>query len=121
MMMVLIILTEVISTPPPSWIQGVWLQQNLTINNRLELRIDDLCTMSSNISTCFKSLIEIGDSNPNPQSTVYEEITDSRYYIETAVGFTEYKYNFITVSNTSINWILSPTVQAILVKKCKSI
>ena len=43
------------------------------------------------------------------ESSAYEEISDTRYYVVISYGFSEDTYEFEKVSESTINWILYPS------------
>jgi hypothetical protein len=90
------------SINPPAWIQGLWLNDTSSVG--FEFRDDNLCSTSTGNTICYKELMTF-----DPESSVYEEISDTRYYIVISAGFSEYTYEFEKVSETTINWILYPS------------
>lgn len=90
------------SINPPAWIHGLWLNDTASVG--VEFRDDNLCSISTGGTICFKELMTF-----DPESSVYEEISDTRYYIVISAGFSEYTYEFEKVSETTINWVLYPS------------
>ena len=88
------------SINPPAWIQGVWTNDSISA---FEFRADDLCVTAGN-TTCYKALMAL-----STESSAYEEISDTRYYVVISYGFSEDTYEFEKVSESTINWILYPS------------
>jgi len=104
---------------PPTWIQGVWLND---IGGGLssigfEFRDDDVCNVTFGGNSCYKAIIELYDDAPNWNTNVYEEISDSRYYFVFTNGPSEYTHEFEKVSENTINYILYPSNQVIVITK----
>ena len=55
--------------------------------------------------------------NSDPESSAYEEISDTRYYVVISVALAEYTYEFEKVSDSTINWILYPSGQIATLNK----
>ena len=88
------------SINPPAWIQGLWTNGSLSA---FEFRADDLCITAGN-TTCYKALMAF-----SPESSAYEEISDTRYYVVFSHHSLEETYEFEKVSENTINWILYPS------------
>ena len=89
------------SIDPPSWIQGVWMREDLEVFG-YEFTKDDICSVSFNTKTCQKASIDMWINAPNVEVNVYEEISDDRYFIEiTYFNYTS-QLEFIKVSSTRI-------------------
>ena len=89
------------SIDPPSWIQGVWMREDLEAFG-YEFTKDDICSVSFNTKTCQKASIDMWINAPNVEVNVYEEISDDRYFIEiTYFNYTS-QLEFIKVSSTRI-------------------
>ena len=101
---------------PPSWIQGIYLyESNGQISpTGFEFKTDDFCSVSSNISGCYKAQLDLYATVPNGVVDVYEEIDSNRYFIEITLGPSIYEYEFEKVSSTSIKQIL-PTAEYTLI------
>ena len=93
---------------PPSWIQGTYFQeaagQILPIG--YEFKLDDFCSVTSNVATCYQAQLDLYGDTPNFETDVYEEIDSNRYFIEITLGVTIYDFEFEKVSSTSIRQIL---------------
>ena len=89
------------SINPPSWIQGVWMREDLE-GFGYEFTKDDICSVLYNTKSCNKASIDMWINAPNVEVNVYEEISDDRYFIEiTSLNFTS-QLEFIKVSSTRI-------------------
>ena len=88
------------SINPPGWIQGVWTNDSISA---FEFRADDMCVAVGS-AICYKALMAT-----SPESSAYEEISDTRYYVVISYGFSEDTYEFEKVSESTINWILYPS------------
>ena len=78
----------------------------------MEFRTDDICGITSGGAQCFKVIM-----NSDPESSAYEEISDTRYYVVISVALAEYTYEFEKVSDSTINWILYPSGQIATLNK----
>ena len=92
---------------PPNWIQGVWLSEANTLIG-FEFRADDICTIIGSQATCNKALIELYENVPGEQTNVYEEISDTRYFVVFTVVPSEQTYEFEKISANEINAIQVP-------------
>ena len=87
------------SIDPPSWIQGVWMREDLE-GFGYEFTKDDICSVLYNTKSCNKASIDfLKDTN---QVNVYEEISDDRYLIEITSLNSTSQLEFIKVSSTRI-------------------
>ena len=87
------------SIDPPSWIQGVWMREDLE-GFGYEFTKDDICSVLYNTKSCNKTQIDLfKDTN---QANVYEEISDDRYYIEITYLAQTSQLEFIKISTTRI-------------------
>ena len=87
------------SINPPSWIQGVWMREDLE-GLGYEFTKDDICSILYNTKSCNKASIDLfKDIN---QVNVYEEISDDRYLIEITSLNSTSQLEFIKVSSTRI-------------------
>ena len=87
------------SIDPPSWIQGVWMREDLE-GLGYEFTKDDICSILYNTKSCYKASIDLfKDTN---QVNVYEEISDDRYLIEITSLNSTSQLEFIKVSSTRI-------------------
>ena len=92
---------------PPNWIQGVWLNEaNAAIG--YEFRVDDICTIAGSQAICNKATIELYENAPGEQTNVYEEKSDTRYFVVFTVVNIEQTYEFEKISANQINSIQEP-------------
>ena len=89
------------SINPPAWIQGVWINNTSSV---FDFRTDDICLTAGAITSCNKAYMALSS-----ESSAYEEISDTRYYVVVSYGFSENTYEFEKVSESTINWILYPS------------
>ena len=68
------------SINPPAWIQGVWTNDSIYA---FEFRADDMCVTAGS-TNCYKALMALSN-----ESSAYEEISDTRYYVVISYGFSE--------------------------------
>jgi hypothetical protein len=68
-----------------------------------EFRADDMCVTAGS-TNCYKALMALSN-----ESSAYEEISDTRYYVVISYGFSEDTYEFEKVSGSTINYILYPS------------
>ena len=94
---------------PPTWIQGVWLNDigNGTSTVGFDFRNDDVCSVTLGSAYCYKALIELYADVPNINTSVYEEITYSRYYFVFTYGPSEINGEFQKVSENTINYFIN--------------
>jgi len=86
---------------PPTWIQGVWLNSNVQFEVGFEFRQNDFCQVVSSVQTiCIEQTY-----NQFPDFSVYEEISDTRYFIRYIISGAEYEYEFEKVSDDLISWV----------------
>ena len=88
------------SINPPAWIQGVWTNDSISA---FEFRADDMCVTAGS-TNCYKALMAL-----STESSAYEEISDTRYYVVVSYGFSEDTYEFEKLSESTINCILYPS------------
>ena len=93
---------------PPNWIQGIWL--NETISYGFEFRPDDICTIYGAQANCNKAIIILYEDVPNIETNVYEEISNSRYFVVFSYGPNEFTYEFEKISANEINGIQGPSI-----------
>ena len=89
------------SINPPSWIQGVWMREDLE-GFGYEFTKDDICSVFYNTKSCNKASIDMWINAPNVEVNVYEEISDDRYFIEITSLNSTSQLEFIKVSSTRI-------------------
>ena len=89
------------SINPPSWIQGVWMREDLE-GFGYEFTKDDICSVLYNTKSCNKASIDMWINAPNVEVNVYEEISDDRYFIEITSLNSTSQLEFIKVSSTRI-------------------
>jgi hypothetical protein len=87
---------------PPNWIQGVWMRQDIP-NLGYEFRADDICTITGSQASCLKPIIELYEDVPNAQTNVYEEISNTRYYVVFSYLTLEDTYEFEKISENEIS------------------
>ena len=87
---------------PPNWIQGVWMEQSADIFG-YEFRADDICTITGSQATCNKAIIELYEDVPSVQTNVYEEISNTRYYVVFSYLTLENTYEFEKISENEIS------------------
>ena len=87
---------------PPTWIQGVWLNSNiLPLEAGFEFRQNDFCQVVSLAQTiCIEQTY-----NQFPDFSVYEEISETRYFITYTISGAEYEYEFEKISDDLISWV----------------
>ena len=88
---------------PPNWIQGVWMRQDIPDFLGYEFRADDICNILGNQASCLKSIIELYQDVPNVQTNVYEEISNTRYYVVFSYLTVENTYEFEKISENEIS------------------
>ena len=69
------------SINPPAWIQGLWLNDTSSVG--FEFRADDMYVTAGS-TNCYKALMAL-----STESSAYEEISDTRYYVVISYGFSE--------------------------------
>ena len=104
---------------PPTWIQGVWLNDigNGTSSIGFDFRDDNVCSVTFGSAYCYKGLIELYADAPNFNTSVYEEISASRYYFVFTYGPNEISEEFEKVSDNTINYFYSGNIPTILTKQ----
>jgi hypothetical protein len=104
---------------PPTWIQGVWLNDigNGTSSIGFDFRDDNVCSVTFGSAYCYKGLIELYADVPNINTSVYEEISASRYYFVFTYGPNEITGEFEKVSDNTINYFYSSDIPTILTKQ----
>ena len=104
---------------PPTWIQGVWLNDigNGTSSIGFDFRDDNVCSVSFGSAYCYKGLIELYADVPNINTSVYEDISASRYYFVFTYGPNEITGEFEKVSDNTINYFYSSDIPIILTKQ----
>ena len=104
---------------PPTWIQGVWLNDigNGTSTLGFDFRNDNVCSVSFGSAYCYKGIIELYADVPNINTSVYEEISASRYYFVFTYGPNETTGEFEKVSDNTINYFYSGDIPTILTKQ----
>ena len=86
---------------PPTWIQGVWLKSNVQFEAGFEFRQNDFCQVLSSAQTiCIEQTY-----NQFPDFSVYEEISETRYFITYTISGAEYEYEFEKISDDLISWV----------------
>ena len=95
-----------VSINPPSWIQGVWVDEELLaigLRNGYEFKVDDLCQVISNSALCNKEIIAIYEGNENGLfADVQEEISANRYAIDITIQSSTTSYIFEKIDNNNI-------------------
>ena len=94
-----------LSINPPKWIQGVWIDKDLSrINIRMgyEFKIDDLCQIIYTMSSCNKENLKLFSSNDIIFADVQEQITNTRYAIDITIQSATYSYIFEKVDDNQI-------------------
>jgi integrase len=61
-----------------------------------EFRADDMCVTAGS-TNCYKALMALSN-----ESSAYEEISDTRYYVVISYGFSEDTYEFEKVSDQTL-------------------
>jgi hypothetical protein len=89
------------SINPPSWIQGIWALNffdGSAPNIYVEFRADDFCQGQFGIgATCWKAQGTYFDN-----FSVYEEVSNIRYFVILTYGGGEQTFEFDKVSDTSL-------------------
>ncbi len=86
---------------PPTWIQGVWLNSNAPFETGFEFRQNDFCLIASAVQTnCIEQTY-----NQFPDFNVYEEISETRYFIIYTISGAEYEFEFEKISDDLISWV----------------
>jgi hypothetical protein len=100
-------------------IQGVWLNDigNGTSSIGIDFRDDIVCSVSFGSAYCYKGLIELYADVPNINTSVYEDISASRYYFVFTYGPNENTGEFEKVSDNTINYYYSSDIPIILTKQ----
>jgi hypothetical protein len=94
-----------LSINPPKWIQGVWIDKDLSrFNMRMgyEFKIDDLCQIIYAMSSCNKENLKLFSSNDIIFADVQEQITNTRYAIDITYQSTTTSYIFEKVDDNQI-------------------
>jgi hypothetical protein len=95
-----------LSINPPSWIQGVWVDEELLaigLRNGYEFKVDDLCQVISNSASCNKEILAIYEGNENGLfGDVQEEISANRYAIDITIQSSTTSYIFEKIDNNNI-------------------
>lgn len=97
-----------LSINPPSWIQGVWVDEELLIvgvRSGYEFKIDDLCQVFANSSNCNKELLDspaFQDSENGLFADVQEEISANRYAIDITYQTSTTSFVFEKIDNNNI-------------------
>lgn len=94
-----------LSINPPKWIQGVWIDKDLSrFNMRMgyEFKIDDLCQIIYAMSSCNKENLKLFSSNDIIFADVKEQITNTRYAIDITYQSTTTSYIFEKVDDNQI-------------------
>ena len=104
---------------PPTWIQGVWLNviENGISSTGFDFRDDNVCSVTFGSAYCYKGIIELYADVPNFNTSVYEEISASRYYFVFTYGPNEITGEFEKVSENTINYFYSSDIPIILNKQ----
>ena len=98
-------LSNNLSINPPSWIQGVWIDEDiqaLGLRSGYEFKIDDLCLVSQNILSCNKEQLAIFSDNDGLFADVQEDISSDRYAIDITMQTTTISYVFVKIDNNRI-------------------
>tara|TARA_B100001093_G_scaffold309195_1_gene295000 strand:+ start:1027 stop:1443 length:417 start_codon:yes stop_codon:yes gene_type:complete len=96
---------------PPNWIQGVWLNEAIpTVALGFEFRADDICNITGSQANCNKAIIELYENAPNAQTSVYEEISNTRYFVVFSYITLEQTWEFEKISANEINGIQGPSI-----------
>ena len=88
------------SINPPSWIQGIWaLNDSATVGGvAFDFRADDFCQGQFGIGfTCWKAQGTYFDN-----FSVFEEVSNTRYFVILSYAGGEQTFEFDKVSDTSI-------------------
>ena len=95
-----------VSINPPSWIQGVWVDEELLaigLRNGYEFKVDDLCQVISNSALCNKEILATFTNNENGLfADVQEEISANRYAIDITIQSSTTSYIFEKIDNNNI-------------------
>jgi len=95
-----------VSINPPSWIQGVWVDDELLslgVRSGYEFKVDDLCTVITNSASCNKEILAIYEGNENGLfADVKEEISANRYAIDITIQSSTTSYIFEKIDNNNI-------------------
>ncbi|MDB2417896.1 hypothetical protein N9W38_00775 [Flavobacteriaceae bacterium] len=95
-----------VSINPPSWIQGVWVDEELLaigLRSGYEFKIDDLCQVISSSASCNKETLAIFDNNEDDLfADVQEEISAIRYAIDITIQSSTTSYIFEKIDNNNI-------------------
>ena len=94
-----------LSINPPSWIQGVWIDEDLLalgLRSGYEFKIDDLCQVSQNILSCNKEQLAIFSDNDGLFADVQEDISSDRYAIDITMQTITISYVFVKIDNNRI-------------------
>ena len=103
---------------PPNWIQGVWMGLPPIDFIGYEFRVDDLCTILNSQATCNKAIIELSENTGQGyQTNVYEEISDTRYFVVFTAINIEQTYEFEKISENEIRHIQTSSTSTILTKQ----
>ena len=95
-----------VSINPPSWIQGVWVDEELLaigLRSGYEFKIDDLCQIISSSANCNKEILATFTNNENGLfADVQEEISANRYAIDITIQSSTTSYIFEKIDNNNI-------------------
>lgn len=94
---------------PPSWIQGVWLQDDGmggVTNSGYQFTSDDFI-LKGLVDYSFKNQINTNLS-AGVNSTVTETKTNNNYNVSITLSTTTSNYKFVKISSTKIEWVNDP-------------
>jgi len=93
-----------LSINPPSWIQGVWVSEELIaigVRSGYEFKIDDLCQVTQNSLSCNKETLTSYSDN-DAFADVQEDISSDRYAIDITLQTYTTSFIFVKVDNNRI-------------------
>ncbi len=98
-----------VSINPPSWIQGVWVDDELLtagLRSGYEFKVDDLCQVINNSANCNKEILASFSNNEALNEVLFadvqEEISANRYAIDITIQSTTTSYIFEKIDNNHI-------------------
>ena len=94
-----------VSINPPSWIQGVWVDDELLtlgVRSGYEFKVDDLCQVINNNANCNKEILAGFSNNEVLFADVQEEISANRYAIDITIQSSTTSYIFEKIDNNHI-------------------
>jgi hypothetical protein len=88
------------SINPPNWIQGYWKINGTTGGFAFDFKADDFCYGAHGFElTCWKEQAALDDD-----FSVYEEVSDTRYFVSLYYEGSENEFEFNKLSDTTMTY-----------------